>query len=100
MVPVAGHHLAHVLDGEILPGRVPDVLPPGYLLEDQQSDLVGPVEELRVLRVVRGTHDVDPELELEDVRVSGLQPVRRGPPDVRIGSCRLRPRNFNGWPLR
>ena len=46
VVPVAADHAADVVDGDVLPGKIADVLPAGNLFEDQESDLVAGVEEV------------------------------------------------------
>ena len=66
-------HAADVLDRLGLPGLVADMLPAGDFLEDQQAELVAAIEEPRRLRVVRGAHDVDVQLVLQDLGVALLR---------------------------
>ena len=46
VVPVAANHAVDIVDGEILPGLVADVLPAWNLFEHQQPDLVAGIEEM------------------------------------------------------
>jgi len=78
MVPVAANHAAHVVNGDQLPRFVADVLPAGNFLEHQQSNFVAGIEKVARLRIVRGAHDVAPELVTEDVRVPALGAARHG----------------------
>ena len=72
MVPVAADHAADIVDRDLLPGLVADVLPAGNLFEDQQADLVAAVEEVPRLRIVRGAHDVAVQVLAQDVGVAAL----------------------------
>ncbi len=69
MVPVAANHAADVVDGDLLPGLVADVLPAGNLFEHQQADLVAAIEEVARLRIVRGADDVAVQIVAQDVGV-------------------------------
>src|SRR5215469_12826359 len=46
MIPVASDHAAHVVDGNILPGLVSDVLPSWNFLEYEQTRLIASVEKV------------------------------------------------------
>ena len=56
-----------------LPVFAADVLPAGNLLEDQQAEPVASVEEPGRLRIVRGAHDVEVKLVLQDFGVALLR---------------------------
>lgn len=43
MVVVPFYHLFHAVHGDVLPGLIPDVLPAGDFLKDEQADFVAPV---------------------------------------------------------
>ena len=60
VVPVLGHHLLDVADGQALPGASADVLPARDLREDQEADLVAPVHKMLGLRVMGGPDGVEP----------------------------------------
>ena len=72
MVPVAANHAADVVDGDLLPVLVADVLPAGNLFEDEQADLVAAIEEVARLRIVRGADDVAVEVLAQDVGILAL----------------------------
>ena len=78
VVPVAANHTADVVHGDVLPGRIADVLPAGNLLEDQQTDLVAGVEEVARLRVVRGAHDIAVKVLAQDDGVAALHASGHG----------------------
>ena len=46
-VAVADHHVMHVLDHDVLPGRIADVSPAGRFFPDHQAQLVAGVEDRR-----------------------------------------------------
>ena len=64
MVPVAADHAADVVDRDVFPGLIADMLPAGDLFEHQQADFVAGIEKMARLRIVRGAHDVALELLL------------------------------------
>ena len=76
MVPVATHHATHVVDRDILPGLVADVLPAGDFLKHEQADLVAGIEKVTRLRIVRCAHDIAVELLAQDLRITTLHPTR------------------------
>ncbi len=78
MVPVAADHAVDVVDGEILPGLIADVLPAGNLFEDQQADLVAGIEEVARLRIVRGADDVALQVLAQDEGVAALHAAGHG----------------------
>ena len=82
MVAVLLHHLLGVAHGLLLPLVAADVLPAGDLREDEQTQLVAPVDEVRALRIVARAHGVEAELVFQKLRVHALQALRRGVADV------------------
>ena len=76
MIPVAADHAADVVDGDVFPGLVANVLPAGNFFQHQQADFVAGVEKMARLRIVRGAHDVAVQFVAENVGVAAL---RRGP---------------------
>jgi len=50
VVPVAADHAADVIDGDVLPGQIANVLPAGNLFEHKQADLIAGIEEVARLR--------------------------------------------------
>ena len=62
VVAVLLHHLLGVAHGLLLPLVAADVLPAGDLREDEQTQLVAPVDEVRALRIVARAHGVEAEL--------------------------------------
>ena len=78
MVPVAANHAADVVDGNIFPGFVSDVLPAGNLFENEQADFVAGVKKVARLRIVRGADDVALELVAQDLGVAALGAAGHG----------------------
>ena len=85
MVPVAADHAAHIVDGDVLPRLVADVLPAGNLFEHQQSDFVAAIEKVPRLRIVRGAHDVAAEVRAQNVRIAPLHAARHRLADIGKG---------------
>lgn len=52
MVPVAADHAADVIDGDLLPRFIADMLPAGHLFEYQEADLVAAIEKMTRLRIM------------------------------------------------
>ena len=67
-----------VVDGDVLPGDVADVLPARNLFEGEKADLVAGVEEVTRLRVVRGAHDVAAAVVTKDFGALFLPTARHG----------------------
>jgi hypothetical protein len=91
MIPVPPHHPAHVVDGDQLPRLIPNVLPAGNLLEHQQPDLVAGVQKMPRLRIVRGAHDVAPQVLPQNLCVLPLRATRHGLPNPRKGLVTVQP---------
>ena len=62
MVPVTPDHPADVVNRELLPALVADVLPSRNFLQNEQAYFVARVEEMTRLRVVGSTNDIALEL--------------------------------------
>src|SRR3981081_2584041 len=76
VVPVPADHAADVVDRQILPGCIPDMLPAGYLLQYEQAQLIAGVQKVPRLGVVRGAHDVALQVLAQDLRVAALHAPR------------------------
>ena len=74
MVPVATDHAPDIVDGDLLPGLVPNVLPARDLFQNEKADFVAGVKKMARLGIMRGADDVAPEFFTEDVRVAALSP--------------------------
>src|SRR5216683_5876522 len=72
MVPIATNHATDIVDSDVLPGNVADVLPAGDLFENEQAQFVAGVEEVPRLRIVRRTDDVALEAVAQNLRVAAL----------------------------
>jgi len=46
MIPVAANHAAYIVDGDLLPSFVADVLPAGDLFQNEKADFVAGVEKM------------------------------------------------------
>src|SRR5215467_7932292 len=76
MVAIATDHPAHVVDGKLLPGFVPNMLPARNLFQDEKTDFIAVVERMPRLWVVRGTDDVAFELVAQDLCIAALDAAR------------------------
>ncbi len=85
MIPVLQYHLFHVANRVFFPYLIPDMLPAGNFGKHQKTDLVAAVNEVPALRIMRGTHRVQPELILQNIRVEPLDRRRHGIPHKGIG---------------
>ena len=82
MVPIAANHAAHVVDGDVLPGFVADVLPARDFLEHEQPDFVAGIKKMPRLRVVGRPDNIAFEVVREvpgrrDAAHGRAWPVRR-----------------------
>ena len=78
MVPIAADHAAYVVDGNLFPFLISDVLPAWNFLEHEQADLVASIEKVARLRIVGRTHDVAMEVLAQDVGVLSLNASGHG----------------------
>jgi hypothetical protein len=76
MIPVAADHAPDVVDRQILPRGISDVLPTGYFLQNKQAQFVARLQEMPRLRIVRGAHDIALELLAEDFGIPPLYATR------------------------
>src|SRR6266478_3352755 len=72
MIPVAADHAADVIDRDLLPGFVADMLPAGNLFQNKESPFVAGIQEMPGLRIVRGAHDVALEIVPQDAGIAAL----------------------------
>jgi len=73
MIPVATDHAPNVVDGDILPGGVSDVLPARNFFQDEQADFIAGIKKMTRLRVMRGADDVALEFVTQDVGIAALR---------------------------
>src|SRR6266404_3722619 len=78
MVPVATNHATHVVDGELLPRLIPNVLPAGNLFQDEETDFVASVEKMARLWIVRSPDDVALELVAQNLGIAALNAAGHG----------------------
>src|SRR4051812_39670291 len=74
MIPVAADHAANVVDRQILPRCIANVLPAGKFLQHEQAQLIASVQKMSRLRIVRGAHDVALEVLAQNFGVATLYP--------------------------
>src|SRR5436309_15475516 len=72
MVPITLNHHLDILEGEVLPIVIADVLPAGNFLEDQQSIFIATIEKVGRLWIMRRAHDVALEFFAQNPRVALL----------------------------
>src|SRR5215475_3169583 len=72
MVPVAPDHPLDIVDREILPLLVADMLPARDFLEHQESHLITRIKKVWRLRVVRRPHDIALEIFAKNPGVASL----------------------------
>src|SRR3954452_22155793 len=72
VIPVAANHSIDVVDRNVLPGFVPDMLPSGDLFQHQQAYLVTRIQKVTRLRVMRGPDNVALELVPQDLGIASL----------------------------
>src|SRR5439155_11130090 len=72
MIPVAPDHAADVVDRDLFPCLVANMLPPGNLLKHQQAKLIASIQEVLRLRIMGGTNDVAVQLVSQDVGIAAL----------------------------
>src|ERR1035438_6719956 len=81
MVPVAANHAPDVIDRNLLPGLVSDVLPARDLFQYEEADEFAGVRKMTRLRIVRRADDVAFELVAEDLCVAALGASRHRLPN-------------------
>src|SRR5579872_1308816 len=85
MVPVASNHATHIVDRNVLPCLISDVLPAGNLFKNQQANFIAGIKKMPRLGIMGCSHDVAFELVPQDLCVASLGAPRHGLPDV--GKC-------------
>src|SRR5438874_6544903 len=76
MIPIAPDHAADVVDRDLFPCLVANMLPRGNLLTHEQATLIASVQEVLRLRIMGGTDDVAVQLVSQDVGIAALYPPR------------------------
>src|SRR5258708_2719942 len=76
MIPVAPDHAANVVDRNILPGLVADVLPPRNFLQHEQSNFVARIQKVPRLWKRRRPNNVALDFRTKKVRTPPLHPPR------------------------
>ena len=84
MVPVAANHTSNVIDRQLLPRFIANMLPSRYLFQHQQSHFVTCVKEVPRLRIVRRAHDVAMKLITQYVGIATLYAPRHRLADPRV----------------
>src|ERR1700751_6049160 len=72
VVPVTANHASNVVDGDLLPLLIADMLPSGNLFQHKKTKLIAGVEEMPRLRVVRRSHDIALEAVTQNLRIATL----------------------------
>src|SRR2546421_11386262 len=72
MIPITLNHLLNILQGELLPIIIADVLPARNFLEDQQAIFIAAIQKMRRLWIMRSAHDVALEFFAQNPRVALL----------------------------
>ena len=80
MIPVAADHAADIVDRDLLPRFVANVLPAGNLFQNEQADFVAGIKKMTRLRVVRRANDIALEFVAQNLRVAPLSAARHGLP--------------------
>src|SRR5580704_13863320 len=83
MIPVAADHAGDVIDRDLLPRLVPNVLPARDLFENQQTQFVAGIEEVAGLRIMGCSDDVAPQILAQDARIAALRAARHRLADER-----------------
>src|SRR5579871_2290140 len=91
MVPVPADHPAHVVDRELFPGLVPNVLPARNLFQDEQADFIAGVQKMAGLRIVRCTNDIAFQLLAQNLCVATLNATRHRLTHPREGLMSIKP---------
>src|SRR5208283_895133 len=81
MVPVATDHAPDIVDGDLLPRFVTNVLPTGDFLEHEQAQFVAGVEKVTRLRIMRSADNVALELSAQNLRIAALGAAGHRLPD-------------------
>ena len=84
MIPVAANHPRNVIDRNVLPRQIADVLPAGNFFQNEQAHFVAGIQKMARLRIVRRPHDVAVHYVAENIRVAALAAARHRLADERI----------------
>ena len=91
MVKSFHDHVMDVLDAEVFPCIIPDVLPSWDFLEDKKTDFIAAVQEMGGLRIMACPDNIDPDFIFQDIGVLSLGPFRHGIAHIRIGLMAVQP---------
>src|SRR5580700_6886970 len=83
VIPVATNHASNVVDGNVLPCLVADMLPSGDLFKHKKAKLIACIEEMSRLRVVRRSYNIALETVAQNLRIATLHPSRHRLTDKR-----------------
>ena len=83
VVPVATNHAPNVVNCDVLPRLIPDMLPSGNLFEHKKTKLIAGIEKMSRLRIVRRSHDIALEIVTQNLRIATLHPSRHRLADER-----------------
>src|SRR5215471_18932839 len=72
MVPVATNHALDIVNRQILPAGIADVLPTRDLFQYQQSVFIASVKKVGRLRIMRSANNVAMEFVAQNPRVAAL----------------------------
>src|SRR6476661_134199 len=100
MIPVAANHTTHVVDRNILPGFIADMLPAGDLFQNQQSDFIAGIDKVPRLRVMRGANNIALQLVAKDIGVTTLNAPGHGLTDPREGLMAIQPPQLDDFAVQ
>src|SRR5215471_20014270 len=78
MVPVTPDHATDIVNCQILPLLISNVLPARDFFQHQESQFIAGIKKMRRLRVVRSANNVAFQFLLENLSVPPLHPSRHG----------------------
>src|SRR5579871_5423696 len=99
-VPIAADHPANIVDGQILPCCVTNVLPSRNLFQDKEADFIAGVKEMPRLRIVRRPHDIAMELVAENIGITTLRATGHRLPDERECLMTVKPAQFDYFAVK
>src|SRR5215468_4541023 len=99
MIPVSPDHSAHVVNRELLPCLIANVLPSRNLFEYQKANFVTGIEKMPRLRIVRSSHDIAFELIAQDLRIATLNATRHRLADKRERLMTIEPTQLDDFAI-
>ena len=76
MVPVATNHAPYIVDGDLLPRFVANVLPAWNLFQNEKAEFIAGIKEMTGLRIMRGPDNIALEFVAQDLGITALRPCR------------------------